>query len=46
MNPNLDGTFRIIADAGKVIGVRGQTKIRIIVGEDGKVINAFPVNVK
>ena len=45
-NPNVPGTFRVIADMGRKIGIKGQQKIRIIVGGDGKVINAFPVNIQ
>lgn len=42
--PNgLDGTFRAIVPAGQVVGTRGQTFIRVIVSDDGRVINAFPV---
>lgn len=45
-NPDHPGTFRVVIDAGRPIGVKGQTKIRVIVGGDGKVINAFPVHEK
>jgi hypothetical protein len=42
--PNqVDGTFRAIVPAGQVVGTRGQTFIRVIVTDDGRVINAFPV---
>ena len=42
--PNgVDGTFRAIVPAGRVVGTRGQTNIRVIVTADGRVINAFPV---
>ncbi|NED96848.1 RHS repeat-associated core domain-containing protein [Phytoactinopolyspora alkaliphila] len=42
--PNrLDDTFRVIVPAGRVIGTKGQTNIRVIVTNDGRVINAFPV---
>ncbi len=43
-NPNLEGTFRVITDMGKAIGIKGQQFLRTIVGLDGKVINSFPVN--
>lgn len=43
---NQPGSFRVVADLGKPIGTKGQTSVRIIVGEDGKIWNAFPVNVK
>jgi RHS repeat-associated protein len=42
--PNqLDGTFRVVADLGRALGTRGETRIRAIVTDDGRVINAFPV---
>lgn len=45
--PNeLDDTFRAIVPAGRVVGTAGQTNIRVIVANDGRVINAFPVNVR
>ena len=43
-NPNLEGTFRVVTDLGKRIGVKGQQRVRIVVGSDGKVINASPVH--
>jgi hypothetical protein len=43
-NPNLEGTFRVITDMGRAIGIKGQQFLRTIVGADGKVINSFPVN--
>lgn len=45
-NGNLAGTFRVVVDLGQKIGVKGQQRLRIIVGQDGKVINAFPVHAK
>jgi len=42
-NPNLAETFRVEVNMGRVIGTKGQKVIRIIVGNDGKVINAFPI---
>ena len=45
--PNqLDGTFRVVADLGRVVGTRGQKRIRAIVTNDGRVINAFPVKTR
>lgn len=42
--PNqLDETFRVVADLGRAIGTRGETRVRAIVTNDGRVINAFPV---
>lgn len=43
-NPNIPGTFRVVTDVGRPIGVKGQQSIRVIVGGDGRVINAFPVH--
>ncbi|MFJ1841402.1 polymorphic toxin-type HINT domain-containing protein [Streptomyces sp. NPDC088146] len=44
--PNgLDGTFKMEVDMQRTIGTKGQTGIRIIVANDGRVINAFPFNV-
>ena len=31
---------------GRAVGVKGQQAVRVIVGLDGKVINAFPVHVR
>ncbi|WP_040321855.1 hypothetical protein [Austwickia chelonae] len=45
--PNeVDDTFRAIVPGGGVIGTRGQEFICVIVTGDGRVINAFPVNVR
>ena len=41
---NVDGSFRVVVDMNKPIGTKGQTSIRIIIGNDGKIWNAFPVN--
>lgn len=41
-----DGEFRIVADAGDVIGTRGQRALRIVLARDASgylVDNAFPV---
>nr|WP_181427679.1 filamentous hemagglutinin N-terminal domain-containing protein [Pseudomonas soli] len=45
-NPAHPGTFRVVIDAGRPVGVKGQTMVRVIVGADGKVMNAFPVHEK
>ena len=43
--PNsLDGTFKVETDMGRAVGTNGQTGIRVIVSNDGRVINAFPFN--
>ncbi|WP_239367145.1 hypothetical protein, partial [Snodgrassella communis] len=41
---NIDGSFRVVVDLGRPIGTKGQTSIRVIIGNDGKIWNAFPVN--
>ncbi|MFP1814092.1 RHS repeat-associated core domain-containing protein, partial [Lonsdalea quercina] len=43
---NQDGSFRVVTDLGRQIGTKGQTRVRVIVGDDGKIWNAFPVNEK
>ncbi|GAA1593695.1 hypothetical protein GCM10009789_54680 [Kribbella sancticallisti] len=45
--PNgLEGTFKVEVDMGRAIGTKGQTGIRAIVTDDGRVINAFPFNAR
>ena len=44
-NPNLPNTFRVVTDVGYTVGTRGETALRVIVTNDGRVINAFPVKV-
>lgn len=47
--PNSDvnrNSHRIVYDAQRPIGTKGQTRIRVIIGGDGKIWNAFPVNDK
>lgn len=45
--PNkVQGTFKVEVDMGRVVGTKGQTGIRAIVSNDGRVINAFPFNVR
>jgi hypothetical protein len=39
-------SFCVVVDLGRVIGSKGQTSVRVIVGNDGKIWNAFPVNVQ
>ncbi|WP_291782247.1 RHS repeat-associated core domain-containing protein [Luteibacter sp.] len=41
---NRPGSFSVITDLGRVIGTKGQTSIKIVVGEDGKIWTAYPVN--
>ncbi|GIF73371.1 RHS repeat domain-containing protein [Asanoa siamensis] len=40
---NGDGSFKMEVDLQRPIGTRGQTGIRIMVNEAGKVFNAFPI---
>lgn len=42
-NNRADDTFRVVVDVGRPVGVRGETRVRIIVAPDGQVLNAFPV---
>ncbi|WP_189220855.1 MULTISPECIES: RHS repeat domain-containing protein [Streptomyces] len=45
LKPNgLEGTFKMEVDMQRSIGTKGQQGIRIIVTDDGRVINAFPYN--
>lgn len=41
---NSPDSYRIEVDLGEVIGTKGQTGIRVIVADDGKIINALPIN--
>jgi hypothetical protein len=34
---NIEGSFRVVVDMGRPIGTKGQTKIRVIIGNDGKI---------
>jgi hypothetical protein len=43
-NPNLPGTFRVVTNLARPVGVNGQQSVRVIVGLDGQIINAFPVH--
>ncbi|MDQ1294261.1 MAG: hypothetical protein QG608_2144 [Actinomycetota bacterium] len=43
--PNsLADTFKVEVNMGRAVGTRGETGIRAIVTNDGRVINAFPFN--
>ncbi|MEP4888935.1 MAG: RHS repeat-associated core domain-containing protein [Aliiglaciecola sp.] len=44
MTNNADDSFRVVTDLGRTVGSKGQTSVRVIVGNDGKIWNAFPVN--
>lgn len=39
-----NASYEIIIDAGKVIGTRGETSVKIILSEDGGMLSAYPVN--
>ncbi len=43
---NVEGSFQVVTDLGRIIGTKGQTKVRVIVGKEGQVWNAFPVHVR
>ncbi|MEM6275303.1 MAG: hypothetical protein AAF735_08700, partial [Myxococcota bacterium] len=43
-NPNIPNTFRVVTDMGRAVGQNGRQFIRVVVGMDGKVINAFPTH--
>ena len=45
-NPSIEGTFTVVTDLGREVGRNGRSRIRVIVGLDGRVINAFPVNTR
>lgn len=40
---NRAGSFRVLYDFGRPIGTRGETGLRVIVGDDGRIWTAFPV---
>jgi hypothetical protein len=42
-NEQLPETFRVVTDLRRVVGTRGETSLRVIVSNDGRIINAFPV---
>ncbi len=42
--PNsVEGSYKVITDLGRVIGTNGETSLRVIIGQDGKIWTAFPV---
>jgi hypothetical protein len=45
-NSQLPETFRVVTDLDRVVGTKGETVVRVIVSEDGRIINAFPVREK
>jgi len=40
---NQEGSYKIITDLGETIGTKGESKIQIIVGGDGKIWTAYPI---
>jgi exosome complex RNA-binding protein Rrp4 len=46
MANDVDDSFRVVTDLGREVGSKGQTSVRVIVGNNGKIWNAFPVNAK
>lgn len=36
-------SYEIIIDAGKVVGTKGETLIKIVLSEDGGMLSAYPV---
>ena len=43
--PNGDGSFKVEVDMGRSIGTKGQTGIRVMVNDEGRAFNAFPINI-
>ena len=43
-NPGSGNSFTVVTDLGKTTGTQGQTAIKAIVGSDGKIWTAYPVN--
>ena len=42
-NAGTSDRFRVVTDLGRVVGSRGETAVRVVVSNDGRVITAFPV---
>jgi hypothetical protein len=42
-NGDLDTSFRVQADLGRVIGTKGETSIRVVLDFTGKIWTSFPV---
>ncbi|ATW24938.1 hypothetical protein [Candidatus Formimonas warabiya] len=40
---NQPNSFKIEVDLGRSIGAKGETKVRVIIGDDGKIWTAFPI---
>jgi hypothetical protein len=42
-NAGNDSRFIVQEDVGTVVGTRGQTSVKVVVGYDGNIITAYPV---
>lgn len=40
---NQPNSYKVIMDLGKSIGTKGETKIQVIVGADGKIWTSYPI---
>ncbi|WP_445671299.1 hypothetical protein [Paenibacillus sp. FSL R5-0475] len=40
---NQPNYYKVIMDLGKSIGTKGETKIQVIVGADGKIWTSYPI---
>jgi len=38
-----NASYEIIIDAGKAVGTKGETLIKIILSEDGGMLSAYPI---
>lgn len=45
-NGSSPDSFRMVVDMGREIGTKGQRRIRVVVTDEGDIINAFPVHTK
>ena len=43
-NPGSANSFTVVTDLGRTVGSQGQTAVKVIVGSDGKIWTAYPVN--
>jgi hypothetical protein len=42
--PNsVESSYKVVTDLGRVVGTNGETRLRVIIGQDGKIWTAFPV---
>lgn len=40
---NQPNSYKVITDLGRSIGTKGETKIQVIVGADGKIWTSYPI---